>query len=724
MQQGKRTHTGRRIVASILSLLLAVTAFELALPQAALNVYAATEKSESNTALGVSNISNPTPGAGGWSYVYYGRYGGSAMKYRVLDKASNDFGGNTMLLDCDSTITNKSYAHVSSITWDGDYCEIRPWLNGDDFYGNYNKTDVFTRQEQAAIAGSTKGSPAGGDGEGYDVLSYAPLTGEHIFLLDAKEATRSSYGYAGSSDNDNTRKKSGTSNMWWLRSVHAEQDGPYKAGHAGYVHDDGKIIHDKGEFEYGVSPAFNIDLKSVIFSSVISGTAGEKGAEYKLTIKDEGMSAAVTSGQEVTRSGDTITVPYTVTDVTNRVSVLITDGEFTLGASSLPNVKYYGALTTDGGNIEISGTGTFTLPEDFDDSWKVYILAEKTSGDDKLTDYASVPVEISVPDEVEYTITCSADGNGTASASTTTATEGTEVTLTATPKSGYAFKEWQVVSGGVTITDNKFTMPAGNVEVKAIFEALPPSTYSVTMTNDGHGSASATPTSGAAGTTVTIKAAASSDYQFAEWQVLSGGVVLADANSATTTFKIKNANVSIKAVFEKKSDDDSDDNSGNPDNSGNSGGKSKDEKKYDYSDELSSELKTAIDLGGQQTVTWDKGTALSYDNMKTLQDNPNITLVFSYTYENVDFKVTLNGKNVKAYKNIPWYGPLYLYKYYGGRSAVQNAPAANAKRTYTIVKGDTLTGIAIKLNTTVRHLVSLNNIKNPDRISVDQVLKY
>ena len=488
---------------------------------------------------------------------------------------------------------------------------------------------------------------------------------------------------------------------------------------------DGGLSRDYGRNEnYGISPAFNIDLESVIFSSVISGTAGEKGAEYKLTIKDKGMSAAVTSGQEVTRSGDTITVPYTVTDVTNRVSVLITDGEFTLGASSLPNIKYYGALTTDGGNIEISGTGTFTLPEDFDDSWKVYILAEKTSGDDKLTDYASVPVEISVPDEVEYTITCSADGNGIASASTTTATEGTEVTLTATPKSGYAFKEWQVVSGGVTITDNKFTMPAGNVEVKAIFEALPPSTYSVTMTNDGHGSASATPTSGAAGTTVTIKAAASSGYQFVEWQVLSGGVVLADANSATTTFKIKNANVSIKAVFEKKSDDDSDDNSGNPDNSGNSGGKSKDEKTYDYSDELSSELKTAIDLGGQQTVTWNKGTALPYDIMKTLQDNPNITLVFSYTYENVDFKVTLNGKNVKAYKNIPWYGPLYLYKYYGGRSAVQNAPAANAKRTYTIVKGDTLTGIAIKLNTTVRHLVSLNNIKNPDRIRVDQVLKY
>lgn len=71
-----------------------------------------------------------------------------------------------------------------------------------------------------------------------------------------------------------------------------------------------------------------------------------------------------------------------------------------------------------------------------------------------------------------YTITVSNDGNGTASADVTSATEGTIVTLTNIPNDGYAFKEWQVVSGAVTIMDNKFTMPASNVEVKAVFEAV------------------------------------------------------------------------------------------------------------------------------------------------------------------------------------------------------------------------------------------------------------
>ena len=80
------------------------------------------------------------------------------------------------------------------------------------------------------------------------------------------------------------------------------------------------------------------------------------------------------------------------------------------------------------------------------------------------------------PAATEYSVKVSTDGNGTAMADKTSAAAGTVVTLTATPKSGYHFKQWQVVTGGVTIKDNKFTMPAGNVEVKAIFEknATPP----------------------------------------------------------------------------------------------------------------------------------------------------------------------------------------------------------------------------------------------------------
>ena len=74
------------------------------------------------------------------------------------------------------------------------------------------------------------------------------------------------------------------------------------------------------------------------------------------------------------------------------------------------------------------------------------------------------------PAPAEYTVTVTTEGNGTASASPAKAVAGEEITLTATPDGGYRFKEWEVISGGVTIKDDKFLMPNDNVEVKAIFE--------------------------------------------------------------------------------------------------------------------------------------------------------------------------------------------------------------------------------------------------------------
>lgn len=152
---------------------------------------------------------------------------------------------------------------------------------------------------------------------------------------------------------------------------------------------------------------------------------------------------------------------------------------------------------------------------------------------------------------------------------------------------------------------------------------------------------------------------------------------------------------------------------------------SPEESHTDYLDELREHLKSSIALGGAQTVTWDQGTALPYDIMKTLEDNPDITLVFSYTYEGRDYKVTIPGGSAKAFIDIPWYGPVYLYVTYGmfdAQSPIAALPTD--EHTYTVVPGDTLSGIANRLGTTVNRLVELNGIQNADFISVGQVLKY
>ena len=153
------------------------------------------------------------------------------------------------------------------------------------------------------------------------------------------------------------------------------------------------------------------------------------------------------------------------------------------------------------------------------------------------------------PAPVEHTVTVNTDGNGTASASPAMASDGTEITLTAAPNAGYHFKEWQVIRGGVTIANNKFTMPDGSVMIKAIFEQdAPPAPveYAIIVTTDGNGTASANTSTASTGTEITLTAAPNAGYHFKEWQVVSGGVTIAN-----NKFAMPDSSVMIKAIFEQ-----------------------------------------------------------------------------------------------------------------------------------------------------------------------------
>ncbi|MBQ6094752.1 MAG: LysM peptidoglycan-binding domain-containing protein [Lachnospiraceae bacterium] len=132
--------------------------------------------------------------------------------------------------------------------------------------------------------------------------------------------------------------------------------------------------------------------------------------------------------------------------------------------------------------------------------------------------------------------------------------------------------------------------------------------------------------------------------------------------------------------------------------------------------DLSQTLWAAVALGGEQTVYWNEGNTLSYDIMKILEEHPQLTLVFEYSYEGKDYKVNMPGSIVKAYPDIIWYGPLYLYAHYGKSKA--------ELQTYVVQRGDTLSRIAAKLHTSVRRLVELNGIMNPNRIYPGQKLLY
>ncbi|MCR5227094.1 MAG: DUF6273 domain-containing protein [Eubacterium sp.] len=368
------------------------------------------------------------------SFVWYGKYDGTPVKYRVLDPDTTKYGSESMFLDCDSMLYFAPFEYEEHMNeW---FKESNKWgcsdiktnLNGKSFL---DKEGVFTNTEKKCIARSSYKTG----------LAWDPshLVGDQIFLLSKQELC-GGYGYGGSLVKEyNSRPRE-----WWLRSTLSSSNWQYDAlyvdvyrGVVSYV--SYEKDWDYPTDEYGVSPAFNVDLKSIIFSSVVSGTYGDVDTEYKLTLKDTNIQTSITSGKDVSFDDTLVTVPYTVSGTdsgnVNRVSILILDKEYTPGNSNEANILCYGRLTTAGDSLT-SGEGTFNIPGNLSmDKWgvdyHVYLVAEDVN-DTYETDYASEPLELSKPiyKKVEETKnsgagTSNADGtNGGDTGNTSTGNTG------------------------------------------------------------------------------------------------------------------------------------------------------------------------------------------------------------------------------------------------------------------------------------------------------------
>ena len=154
---------------------------------------------------------------------------------------------------------------------------------------------------------------------------------------------------------------------------------------------------------------------------------------------------------------------------------------------------------------------------------------------------ADVTLEVIFSKIVYLTITGNEDvTKGHVSCSVDRGVEGTEVTLVPTAASGYQFIKWVVVSGGITIEDNKFTFGSYDVVIYAVFEQF----KGVSITSDQYGVASADVVDALEGTKVTLTATPNQGCKFIKWIVLSGNVEITD-----NQFVMGSEPVSIKAEF-------------------------------------------------------------------------------------------------------------------------------------------------------------------------------
>ena len=194
-----------------------------------------------------------------------------------------------------------------------------------------------------------------------------------------------------------------------------------------------------------------------------------------------------------------------------------------------------GGLSLNEDTGEISGTPAGEGTEVFT------VMAVNDLGED----IKELSITIVKAPEAEYAVTVRDDGHGTGSADPASATAGTEITLTATPNAGYHFKEWQVMSGDVTVRDDKFTMPGSDVEVKAIFEEdAPPTPTEYTVTFDGN---DGTPSVGSMTTTkqklTSLPDASRSKHSFNGWYTEKSG------GTKITTDTVFSANTTVYAQW-------------------------------------------------------------------------------------------------------------------------------------------------------------------------------
>ena len=373
-----------------------------------LEVYAESAN-KSIACLGTEAMTNPlvpTSMFDHWagSFVYLGKYNGNPVKYRVLDPDTTRFGSRTMLLDCHDVLYEKQYNPVLFGLWDDSalYKELN--TNSDSLLNT-----CFTQVERNAIAESripshelTSDSTEEGavNVEEYfkEVLKvYTPLNGDKLFFLDLEDASNNAYGYEAREGFSLSRLKS-DNKSWWLRNKDLRPETKREERYGAV--DEMKWF---GTFWYinpnGVSPALNLSLNKTVFSSVVSGTAGQTNAEYKLTLVDPDMSISMDKG--VKKDGSLVTVPYCITNNSqvaspNQVSAVVTDGTWTEnGWSEGANVLQYAKLDMD--YFSQSGTGHFTLDDSITGEWgkdyHVYILAEDVRAGVE-SDYASEPIEV------------------------------------------------------------------------------------------------------------------------------------------------------------------------------------------------------------------------------------------------------------------------------------------------------------------------------------------
>ena len=285
-----------------------------------------------------------------------------------------------------------------------------------------------------------------------------------------------------------------------------------------------------------------------------------------LTEQTVTLNGTVTCPDSIDANGSSLTTTITITisaaGIVGAPTANPTAGAYTenqsvaLASSTVGATIYY---TTDGSEPTIlsgvpSGTTkeytapiTVTGTEGQSSTTTIKAIAVQNGMQDSSVETFTYTIQIPVP---KYTVTVT-NGSGTGQYA-----QGETVTITAgAAPSGQQFKEWEVVSGTITLASSTsetttFTMPTEAVSVKANYEAIPVTGYTITATAGANGSITPSGAVGvAAGGSQTFTISPSSGYVIDTFKV-DGLEVTA---TTSYTFSDVKANHTIEVTFKQES---------------------------------------------------------------------------------------------------------------------------------------------------------------------------
>ena len=367
---------------------------------------------------GTGSIHGYDTSAGGYSYIYYGTWRNSPIKWRVLDTKANTGAADALFLltdECLYPLPGDLYAcyiqfnpadkHNRHLWKDS---TLQGWFKS-TFYSGENS--AFTSAERALIPATTQ------EGSMYTLsnlhmrLQICALEAEHVFAPSIQDVVNAAYGFT-----DSASRIAGPSNSlgpgtrYWLRSFEISEQLPFMVG------EDASLMGDWGDNPSAVRPAMNLSTagNNILFVSAAEGgkPAGGlaeiseyTGNEWKLTLLDSSRSgfAVTTTDLSAYTRGGTVKIAYTgaKTGTNEYVSAMILD--------AAGNPAYYGrssaALTDENGTAEL------TIPALAEGTYTLKVFNEQYNGD-KMTDLASAfaDVTLTVEEGVEEQFTLTPGG--------------------------------------------------------------------------------------------------------------------------------------------------------------------------------------------------------------------------------------------------------------------------------------------------------------------------